>query len=330
MLNEHELLVANMRNTNDEGVANDRLFVYNLTTDEVVWEWYFKDHYPESMDGGMNEDWSHVNDVDQIEEGRFLVSPGTSTRQSSSIARPRRSRCDSARTATTRSSTSNTTPTTWNRRMGRRRYSSPTATTTASSSSNATAATPTLGLHAGTPPEECHWDEVWELGENQFNWPRDADRLPNGNTLVTDSLNHRVVEVTPEGEVVWEARTPWGPYDAERVKYGPESNGPTMRDQGVNGSFQFPGRRREQRDGRDRQHWDRGDQFPRVDPADDHRLARRGRLRRGRRRPGGSPSGSSPSGWRPGASSRSWARSPCPSAGCWRNWSTTVSGSTVG
>jgi len=62
-----------------------------------------------------------------------------------------------------------------------------------------------LGLHAGTPPEECHWDEVWELGENQFNWPRDADRLPNGNTLVTDSLNHRVVEVTPEGEVVWEA-----------------------------------------------------------------------------------------------------------------------------
>jgi len=37
MLNEHELLVANMRNTNDEGVANDRLFVYNLTTDEVVW-----------------------------------------------------------------------------------------------------------------------------------------------------------------------------------------------------------------------------------------------------------------------------------------------------
>jgi hypothetical protein len=239
MLNEHELLVANMRNTNDEGVANDRLFVYNLTTDEVVWEWYFKDHYPESMDGGMNEDWSHVNDVDQIEEGRFLVSPRNFDQ---AIVVNRSTKEIEMRLG----EDGNHSILNEQHNPDYLESEDGTPTILVADSDNDRVveferdcgdADP--GLHAGTPPEECHWDEVWELGENQFNWPRDADRLPNGNTLVTDSLNHRVVEVTPEGEVVWEARTPWGPYDAERVKYGPESNGPTMRDQGVNGSFQL-------------------------------------------------------------------------------------------
>lgn len=36
-------------------------------------------------------------------------------------------------------------------------------------------------------------------------WPRDADRLPNGNTLVADSRNFRVLEVDSRGEVVWQS-----------------------------------------------------------------------------------------------------------------------------
>ena len=36
-------------------------------------------------------------------------------------------------------------------------------------------------------------------------WPRDADRLPNGNTLITDSRNFRVLEVDSQGAVVWRA-----------------------------------------------------------------------------------------------------------------------------
>lgn len=35
-----------------------------------------------------------------------------------------------------------------------------------------------------------------------------CQRLPNGNTLVTECDNGRVVELTPEGEVVWEFRNP--------------------------------------------------------------------------------------------------------------------------
>jgi hypothetical protein len=44
---------------------------------------------------------------------------------------------------------------------------------------------------------------VWEyLIPDRQNWPvRDANRLPNGNTLITGTTE--IVEVTPEGEIVW-------------------------------------------------------------------------------------------------------------------------------
>lgn len=53
----------------------------------------------------------------------------------------------------------------------------------------------------------------------------DADRLPNGNTLIvfgtrTEGDTTRYVEVTPEGEVVWEVElspSGWGTYRAERM-----------------------------------------------------------------------------------------------------------------
>lgn len=53
----------------------------------------------------------------------------------------------------------------------------------------------------------------------------DADRLPNDNTLIvfgtrTEGETTRYVEVTPEGEVVWEVEllpSGWGTYRAERI-----------------------------------------------------------------------------------------------------------------
>jgi hypothetical protein len=85
------------------------------------------------------------------------------------------------------------------------------------------------------------WEPTWKLSGN-FSWPRDADRLPNGNTLITDSLNHRVIEVTPLGKIVWEIRSPWGPYDAERLFLGDEASDSTLltsRDMGILGSYQL-------------------------------------------------------------------------------------------
>ncbi|WP_276273269.1 aryl-sulfate sulfotransferase [Haloarcula litorea] len=74
--------------------------------------------------------------------------------------------------------------------------------------------------------EDGRWTPAWTLeraGGIEIHWPRDADRLDNGNTLVTDTLNKRVFEVTPNGTVVWSTRTPSDspiPYEAERLPEG--------------------------------------------------------------------------------------------------------------
>ncbi len=67
--------------------------------------------------------------------------------------------------------------------------------------------------------ESGHWEPVWSMGSAggiQFDWPRDADRLPNGNTLITDTLQKRIVEVNDTGHVVWSYSTDNIPYEADR------------------------------------------------------------------------------------------------------------------
>jgi hypothetical protein len=79
------------------------------------------------------------------------------------------------------------------------------------------------------------WTVAWEIyaaeGVN-FNWPRDADRLANGNTLITDSLNKRLVEVNRSGATVWSYNTPEVPYEAERLPEGETVGGTAYADAG--------------------------------------------------------------------------------------------------
>jgi hypothetical protein len=60
-------------------------------------------------------------------------------------------------------------------------------------------------------------------------WPRDSDRLPNGNTAITDTNNNRVLIVTPNGSTAWEYQTSSKhPYDIELLAYEDEPQGPTV------------------------------------------------------------------------------------------------------
>jgi hypothetical protein len=237
LINGDQLLVANMRRTNESGVSNDRVFIYDRSQDEIVWEWVFRNHYPQSTDGGYSADWSHVNDVDKIGEGKYLVSPRNFD-QAIVIDR----------------STGNITM-----RLGSDGNHSTLYEQHNPDYLEGANGTPTI-LVADSENDRVveyqrtddGWNRTWMLSGG-FNWPRDADRLPNGNTLITDTLNHRVVEVTPTGEVVWEYYAPWAPYDAERLSAANASaagarnasiggsHGPTIAEMNVTGSYNLSG-----------------------------------------------------------------------------------------
>ncbi|WP_224332982.1 aryl-sulfate sulfotransferase [Haloprofundus halobius] len=227
MLNDEEIAVANMRNWNDSaGRSDDRVFIYNRTTEEITWEWYFHEHYDENTDGGMNDDWSHVNDIEPVGDEHLLLSPRN---------------FDQAILV-------NRTSGEIDLRLGEddnyeilNEQHNPDYLE--SEDGNPVILVADSENHRVVEYEliDGEWERTWEVGEGQLTWPRDADRLPNGNTLITDTMNHRVVEVTPEGEIVWEYYATWGPYDAERVAHGGGSNGPTISDMDAEGSYELSG-----------------------------------------------------------------------------------------
>jgi len=70
---------------------------------------------------------------------------------------------------------------------------------------------------------------VWQYGTtgvtgsgwNELGLPAwDAQRLPSGNTLITDCENNRIIEVTPDRDIVWQFSDVFYPRDAERLWNG--------------------------------------------------------------------------------------------------------------
>ncbi|WP_435062446.1 hypothetical protein [Halobaculum sp. EA56] len=64
------------------------------------------------------------------------------------------------------------------------------------------------------------WEVAWTVTSvdgRSLHWPRDADRLANGHTLITDTLNKRIVEIDENGTAVWSYPTERIPYEADRV-----------------------------------------------------------------------------------------------------------------
>jgi hypothetical protein len=225
-LDDGRLVVAHMRAYDEAtGVSRDRVVVWNRSRDAVTWEWSFADHFPGSTAGGMDEDWTHVNDVDPVGEDRLLVSP----RNFDQVLLINRSTKEIEL------------------RLGRDGRTDILHAQHNPDFLRGPNGTPTI-LVANSEEDEVveyarrdgEWHRTWTLRGN-LTWPRDADRLPNGNTLVVDSLGHRVVEVTPRGRVVWEYYATWAPYDAERLGTGAGSNGPTMRERNATGTYGIRG-----------------------------------------------------------------------------------------
>ena len=233
--NGTEIIVANMRNYNTTSEVNeDRIFVYDREKEEITWEWQFEKNtnWTKAQGGDYaaeppKNDWTHVNDVDKIADGRYLVSP----RNMDQVLVVNRSTKDI------------------DMRLGSdndydvmHEQHNPDFHLSENGTPTITVADSENDRIVEYAKRDGEWKRTWELGSNQdFNWPRDADRLPNGNTLVTDSNNQRVIEVTPEGEIVWEFYAPWAPYDAARVQLEDESSGPTIADQNAEGKYDVEG-----------------------------------------------------------------------------------------
>jgi len=204
-IGDGEVIVADM--------SRDRVFIADTDTGIITWQWQAGQAFSLSSGSDNPQDWTHLNDVEMLSDGRIMVS----IRNQDQVVFIDRTEgiVDS-----------------WT--LGRDRE--PSATNrTLYAQHNPDYISPADGgpavLVADSEQDRIvefqrtgsEWERTWEYGVG-LGWPRDADRLPNGHTLVTDSHNRRVIEIDERNEIVWRANVPL-PYDAERLGTGQESAG---------------------------------------------------------------------------------------------------------
>ncbi|WP_049981420.1 arylsulfotransferase family protein [Halolamina rubra] len=206
---------------------------------EVVWRWNASSYY-DAPDDATQVDWLHINDVDVIGEGQYLVSVRNANqilvvdRQDGVVETINADTGGSDASCTHDGQLADTDgdgevrcgdPEVLDHQHnpqwlgGDPTGDSEAAVLVADSDNDRV-----VELHR----ENGEWEVAWTLeraGGIELDWPRDADRLANGNTLVTDTLNTRVFEITPNGTVVWSISTDRIPYEADREPQGEPPEG---------------------------------------------------------------------------------------------------------
>jgi hypothetical protein len=177
-------------------MGNNRAFTVNRAG-EITWSWNaskhlrpgsdFRERYGGPERTGPEADWTHMNDIDRLPNGNFQLSirnfdvvlevdPQTNEIVTV-IGRP-----------------GNTTI--LNRQHNPHRLNSETLLVADSENNRIVE----IDSSSGT----VLWTYDARETKQRLVWPRDADRLPNGNTLIADSRNFRVLEIAPNGTVVWQ------------------------------------------------------------------------------------------------------------------------------
>jgi len=233
MVHYHEVHDAEVTDDGEVVVVdmgNDRAFTVD-EDGEITWEWqaeehidegtaFFEKHVPageaeEFAKAGELDDWTHMNDIDQLPNGNFQLSirnydmlievdPETDEIVDT-LGEPGKTEV-----------------------MSRQHDPQPLpshGTTIVADSDNDRV------IEVDDESEEVLWEYTGPPGA-PLQWPRDADRLPNGHTLITDSRNNRILEINASGRVVWEFHDPNGeviplPYGADRLPMGETAGGPS-------------------------------------------------------------------------------------------------------
>jgi hypothetical protein len=199
----------------------------------ITWQWNGSSYYDAPPDP-TKTDWLHINDVDRIGPGRYLISVRNANqlliveRGKGVVEVINEDNTDADDNACRGSDHLYDYDNDGDIRCGdptllneqhNPQYLSPNAILVADSENSRV-----VELHK----ENGEWNIAWSIGSAggmKFDWPRDADRLPNGNTLITDTRNNRIVEVTENGTVVWSATTLAVPYEADRLPAGERPTG---------------------------------------------------------------------------------------------------------
>lgn len=205
-------------------MEHERVAVVNQTG-ATVWQWNASSYYEAPADP-TRTDWLHINDVDYLGDDQFLVSVRNANqlvivkRGTGVISVINRDDTDTNDASCQKRGQLRDTGGDGDVQCGdpavldhqhNPQYLGPTRILVADSGNDRV-----VELRK---TEAGSWSVAWQLhsaGGVPFNWPRDADLLPNGNLLITDTFNNRVLEVTRNGTVVWSTSTRPIPYEADR------------------------------------------------------------------------------------------------------------------
>ncbi|PCR92638.1 aryl-sulfate sulfotransferase [Natrinema ejinorense] len=205
-INESHVVVAD--------IVADQVFVVNTETEVVEWLWDAQSDFPVEEGGPYPEDWAHVNDVEYIDEGELEGTIMASLRNQDQVVFLDREE----------GLLEDWTLGAENEYDVQYEQHNPDYIPESEGGPAVVVADSENGRIQEFQREDGEWNRTWEWEDDRIQWPRDADRLPNGNTLITDTHGNRVMEVNESGAVVWEVGSTL-PYEAERLETGPESEG---------------------------------------------------------------------------------------------------------
>ncbi|WP_132059141.1 arylsulfotransferase family protein [Halorussus amylolyticus] len=197
-------------------IARDRVFAVNTTTGLVTWEWQAQTDFEFDSGGPFPRDWTHLNDVEMLDDGRVMAS----LRNQDQVVFIDPERGLDEEWTLGSDGDHDTLYEQHNPDYIPEERGGP-AVVLADSENDRVVEFHREGS-AGETGEDAEWNRAWTWSDDALDWPRDADRLPNGNTLVTDTDGGRVLEVAPNGSVVWSVEVEGG-YDSERLGTGDES-----------------------------------------------------------------------------------------------------------
>jgi hypothetical protein len=224
-------------------IYRDRVAIVDVATGIERWAWNAQSAFELRSGGPFPRDWTHLNDVEVLDDGRLMAS----VRNHDQVVFLDRER--GRQPSWTLGSD--------DRHETLHMQHNPDYIPAADGGPAVVVGDSENNRVVEYQRENGEWERTWTWQDTRLQWPRDADRLPDGNTLITDSNGDRVIEVNETGAVVWTLEIGF-PYEAERLGTGDEStDGPSAQAANLSSSTAVTGAAAAESGGLQRALWQR-------------------------------------------------------------------------